>query len=66
MYEIKWQTIVNLSILENASNVYSMWEYKHHRKRFFLKERMLRTGMTLSGNLEFAILWLLILENKFY
>lgn len=37
MYEIKWQTIVNLSILENASNVYSMWEYKHHRKRFFFE-----------------------------
>ena len=35
-------------------------------KDFFFKERMLRTGMTLSGNLEFAILWLLILENKFY
>ena len=37
MYGIKWQTIVNLSILENALNVYSMWEYKHHRKKFFFE-----------------------------
>ena len=37
MYGIKWQTIVNLSILENALNVYSMWEYKHHRKKIFFE-----------------------------